>query len=66
MQHVCHRCGHKFSSMAMIQVSLSVEGEYADWTEERVAWFRSRYKKLPRLVWLCSTCYQAVKREIDP
>jgi hypothetical protein len=61
MQHVCHRCKQKFSSMALIQVSLSAEGEYANWTEERIAWYRSRWKKLPRLVWLCGTCYHAVQ-----
>jgi len=47
--------------MALIQVSLSAEGEYANWTEERIAWYRSRWKKLPRLVWLCGTCYHAVQ-----
>jgi hypothetical protein len=47
----------------MIQLSLSADGEYAYWTTERAAWFRSRWKKLPRLVWLCGTCYQAVQRE---
>ncbi len=52
--------------MAMIQVSLDADGEYTNWTPERAEWFRSRWKKLPRLVWLCSTCYQAVKRGIDP
>ena len=63
MQHVCHRCGHKFSSMAMIQVSLDAEGEYTYWTPERAAWFRNRYKKLPRLVWLCSTCFKLAREE---
>jgi hypothetical protein len=41
----------------MTQVSLSADGEYKLWTEERIAWYRSRWKKLPRLVWLCSSCY---------
>ncbi len=62
MQHVCHRCGNKFSSAAMIQVSLEADGEYAYWTHERAVWFRNRYKKLPHLVWLCNSCYQAVRR----
>lgn len=61
MQNVCHRCKQKFSSEAMIQVSLSADGEYANWTVERAEWFRSRWKKLPHLVWLCSTCYKAVQ-----
>ena len=59
MQHVCHRCNQKFSSKEMIQVSLSAYGEYELWTEERNAWYRSRWKKRPRLVWFCSTCYYA-------
>ncbi len=59
MQQVCHRCKQKFSSSEMIQVSLSANGEYELWTEERIAWYRSRWKKLPRLVWLCSDCYHA-------
>lgn len=63
MHHVCHRCGQKFSSKAMLQVSLGAESEYTNWTPELAAWFRSRYKKLPRLVWLCSICYQAVQGE---
>ena len=42
----------------MIQVSLSIDGDYDLWTEERIAWYRSRLKKLPRLVWLCSSCYR--------
>jgi hypothetical protein len=63
MHHVCHRCRQKFSSMAMIQVSLGAEGEYTNWTPELAARFRSRYKKLPRLVWICSICYQAVQGE---
>jgi len=46
----------------MKQVSLNAEGEFADWTPERVEWFRSRWKKLPRLVWLCSPCYKTAKR----
>jgi hypothetical protein len=57
MQQVCHRCKQKFSSTEMIKVSLSAGGEYELWTEERIAWYRSRWKKLPRLVWLCSSCY---------
>ncbi len=61
MHHVCHLCGHKFSSTEMTQVSLNTEGEYTYWTPERAEWFRSRWKKLPRLVWLCSTCYKAVQ-----
>lgn len=58
MQQVCHRCKQKFPSSEMIQVSLSPDGEYELWTEERVAWYRSRWKKLPRLVWLCKSCYR--------
>ena len=61
MQQVCHRCKQKFSSSELIQVSLSADGEYAPWTEERIAWYRSRWKKLPRLVWLCGTCYHAAQ-----
>jgi hypothetical protein len=30
--------------------SLSAGGEYTNWTLEGAAWFRSRNKKLPRLV----------------
>lgn len=58
MQQVCDRCKQKFSSREMIQVSLSVDGDYDLWTEERNAWYRSRWKKLPRLVWLCNRCYR--------
>ncbi len=61
MQQVCHRCKQKFSSKEMIQVSLSADGEYDLWTEERHAWYRSRWKKWPRLVWLCSTCYHVAQ-----
>jgi hypothetical protein len=57
MQQVCHRCKQKFSSKEMIQVSLSADGEYELWTEERHVWYRSRWKKWPHLVWLCNTCY---------
>jgi hypothetical protein len=66
MQHVCHRCGKKFTPEEMIQVSLDDEGEYAYWTPKRAAWFRSRYKKLPRLVWLCNTCFKAIQVEQAP
>jgi hypothetical protein len=57
MQQVCDRCKQKFSTKEMIQVSFGADGEYELWTEERHAWYRSRWKKYPRLVWLCSTCY---------
>jgi hypothetical protein len=57
-QQVCHRCKQKFPPTEMTQVTISADGEYDPWTEERVAWYRSRWKKLPRLVWLCSSCYR--------
>jgi hypothetical protein len=60
MRHVCHRCKQKFPSHELIHISLSSDGEYELWTEERYAWYRSRWKKLPHLVWLCSNCYHAV------
>jgi hypothetical protein len=59
MQHVCDRCKQKFSSKVMTQVSLSIDGEYELWTEDRKVWYRSRWKKLPHLVWLCNNCYYA-------
>ena len=58
MQQVCHKCKQKLPSKEMTQVTLSADGEYNLWTEERIAWYRSRWKKLPRLVWLCRSCYR--------
>ena len=59
MQHVCHQCKQKFPSHELIQVSIIADGEYELWTEERIAWYRSRWKKLPPLARLCNTCYRA-------
>lgn len=59
MQHVCYRCKQKLPSSEMIQVSISADGEYELWTEERKVWYRSRWKKLPHLAWLCNNCYRA-------
>ncbi len=60
MKHVCYKCKQKFPSHEMIHMSLSFDGVYEPWTEERIAWHRSRWKKLPHLVWLCNTCLHTV------
>ncbi len=60
MKQVCDKCKQKFPSSEMKQVSISANGEYELWTEERHVWYRSRWKKLPRLVWLCSHCFYTV------
>ena len=45
----------------MTPFTLNADGEYELWTEERYVWYRSRWKKLPRLVWLCNNCYRVAK-----
>ena len=59
MKQVCDKCKQKFSTNEMTPFTLNANGEYDLWTEERHAWYRSRWKKLPRLVWLCNNCYRA-------
>jgi hypothetical protein len=61
LKKVCYKCKQKFSSTEMIPFTLSADGEYEPWTEERYAWYRSRWKKYPHLVWLCHNCYHGMK-----
>ncbi len=58
MKHVCDKCKQKLPTTEMNQFSINVNGEYELWTEERYVWYRSRWKKLPRLIWLCNNCYK--------
>lgn len=55
MTHVCHHCQHRFSSLLLVQVSLT-NGEYRIWNEARAAHFRRRKQRFPRRVWLCMSC----------